>query len=125
MSELDDLKNEVKALKDQINPPPRPPSTWQPIDYTANATMPPSAMKEMMKAVPDALMRDLRGDARRPNPVTEASSSPLSTPSALPTTQKRGTGWVPERGFPDRTKEFELVDRMVEKMVGGPNDPLK
>jgi hypothetical protein len=118
-SELDDLKKQVAQLKDQINPPPRQPSTHQPIDYTANASMPPSAMKAMVDAVPDAVMKGIRGDAQKPNPVTGYANP-------QPTNQvQRGTGWVSERGFPDRTKEFELMDRIVASQVGGPNEKVK
>jgi len=88
------LRAELKALQDQINPPPRPPCTHQPIDYTENASMPRAAMLEMIKAVPDALMRDLRLDNRKPNPVTQASSSPVtSTPSTQSQPVQRGSGW--------------------------------
>ena len=80
--------------------------------------MPLSAMKALVNAVPDALMRELRSDALKPNPVTQG-------PNPQPTQVKRGSGWVSERGFPDRTKEFELMDRIVASQVGGPNEKVK
>jgi hypothetical protein len=48
--ELDDLKAEVKALKDQLNPPPRQPSTHQRYDPTEGMSMPKSAMQAMTDA---------------------------------------------------------------------------
>jgi len=127
-AELELQKAELKKLRDQVNPPPRPAYVHQPPDYTAGMSMPRSAMQAMIDAVPESVMRELRADARKPNPVTQASSSPISTSSSAQEPQpprERGTGWVPERGFPDRTKEFELMDRIVKNMVGGPNDPVK
>ena len=97
MSEIEDLKKELQALKDQVNPPPRQPSRWQPIDRTAGMSMDRATMQAMIDAVPESVMREIRGDARRPNPVTEASSSPIkSTPSALSQPQRKG-GWVEPR----------------------------
>jgi hypothetical protein len=107
MSELDDLKKEIADLKQKIDPPPRPPSTQQPYDPTANFSLPPSVVQAMMKAVPDRLMRDLRGDARRPNPVNP------STPSQPTTQVQRGSGWrdeVPISSPPG----IELCDRLVD-----------
>ena len=83
----------------------------------ANPTL--AAMRE---AVPDSLMRDIVADQRR------GVSAPLSmtaTPGAPPPPEpQRGTGWV-EPYIPDRTNDFELMDRLVEGMVGGPNDTRK
>jgi hypothetical protein len=133
MDEVEKLKAENEALRKrmgklegQVNPPPRQPYNYQPVDRTAGMSMDRATMQAMIDAVPESVMQGIRADARKPNPVTEASSSPLSTShSAQSQPAQRGTGWVPERGFPDRTKEFELVDRIVKKMVGGPNDPVK
>jgi hypothetical protein len=86
MSELDDLKKQVNELKDQLNPPPRPPSTHAPRDYTEGMSMPRSAMQAMIDAVPERLMRDLRADALKPNPVT-GGTAPQSE------RVQRRTGW--------------------------------
>jgi hypothetical protein len=67
MSELDDLKKEVAKLKEQLNPPPREPSTHPRYDPTAGMSMPPSAIKAMMDAVPESVMRGLVNDAFKPN----------------------------------------------------------
>jgi hypothetical protein len=87
-SELDELRKQLEQLKEQVNPPPRQPSTQGPVDYTANASMPPSAMKAMVNAVPDAVMEGIRGDAQKPNPVT-GSASPQPTNQV-----QRGSGWA-------------------------------
>jgi hypothetical protein len=108
MSELDDLKRQVAELKDQLNPPPRQPSTHPRFDPTEGMSMPESAMLEMMKAVPDSLMRSLREDARRPNPVNPSTAS-------QPTSQvQRGSGWakpIPIESPPG----IDLMDRMMDQ----------
>jgi hypothetical protein len=37
----------------------------------------------------------------------------------------KGTGWQKDTGFPDRSRDFELMDAIVERHVGGPNSPVK
>jgi hypothetical protein len=106
-SELDDLKAEVAALKRAIDPPPRSPSTHQPIDYTANASMPASALKAMIDAVPESVMRGLRADALKPNPITGGAA-----PQPEPPVQ-RGSGWakpIPIESPPG----IEHCDRMMD-----------
>jgi hypothetical protein len=101
MSELEKLRAELeiekaklKALQDQINPPPREPSRG-PIDYTEGMTMPRNAMEAMVDAS-RSYIADLRADARKPNPI-QASTSPIaSSPSAQSQPQRRGTGWRDE-----------------------------
>jgi hypothetical protein len=68
-AELEIEKAKLKAPQDQLNPPPRQPSTFPRYDPTEGMSMPRSAMKAMIDAVPDALINELRGDARRPNPM--------------------------------------------------------
>jgi hypothetical protein len=103
----DDLRARITQLENRINPPPRPPSTHQPMDYTANASMPASAMKAMIDAVPDAVMKGIRADAQKPNPVTGYST-------AQPTNQvQRGSGWakpIPVEPPPG----IGLCDRLVD-----------
>jgi len=115
-AELELQKAELKKLRDQVNPPPRPPYVHQPPDYTAGMSMPRSAMQAMIDAVPESVMRELRADARKPNPITQASSSPLSTtPSTQPQpTQRKGTGWREEAplGPPPGIK---YVDALVDQ----------
>jgi hypothetical protein len=73
----------------------------------------------MREAVPDNLMRDIVADGRR---GVASPSSMTATPGAPPPPEpQRGTGWL-ESHFPDRRNDFELMDRLVESQVGGPND---
>src|SRR6516165_9159949 len=88
---------------------------WQPIDYTENMRMPPSAAWEMAKVVPDDVVRQIVGDSMRKAPPAPAPQEEV----------QRGTGWVDEVKFPDRSREFELVDDIVKSQVGGPNDTRK
>jgi hypothetical protein len=126
-TELDELKAQNAKLTERIaklEEAAKPPEPFVPgprfqFDPTANASMPASAMKAMIDAVPESVMQGVRADAFKPNPVT-------SSPNPQPTSQvRRGSGWVSERGFPDRTKEFELMDRIVASQVGGPNEKVK
>jgi hypothetical protein len=127
MSELEALKSELDAQKkrvDELEKAAKPPEPFVPgprfqFDPTANASMPASAVKAMVDAVPDRLMNELRSDAMKPNPIT-GGPNPQPQPQSV-----RGSGWVSERGFPDRTKEFELMDRIVASQVGGPNEKVK
>jgi hypothetical protein len=68
------------------------------------------------RAVPTSLVQDLVNDFR---------SGPAKLASMAEPPKPRGSGWVDARPFPDRSGEFELVDRIVERMVGGPNSPVK
>jgi hypothetical protein len=88
-AELEIEKAKLKALQDQINPPPRQPYVYQPVDYTANAKMPASALKAMVDAS-SSYISDLRADARRPNPV-----NPPTPPQPQPQV-RRSTGWRDE-----------------------------
>ena len=107
-SELTELRKQVAKLKDQLNPPPRQPSTHPRFDPTEGMSMPKSAMQAMIDAVPDALMRDLRGDARRPNPVNPP------TPSQPTTQVQRGSGWVDERKL-EPPPGIAIMDRMMDE----------
>ena len=105
--ELDDLKAQVKELRDQLNPPPRPPSTHRRFDPTEGMSMPRSAMLEMMKAVPDGLMRDLRADAMKPNPITGG-------PNPQPQVRQRATpNWIEERPL-ESPPGIKIIDAMMD-----------
>jgi hypothetical protein len=90
-AENDALRKRMEKLEEQVNPPPRQPSTHPRYDPTEGASMPRSAMLEMMKAVPESVMRGIRADAWRPNPVTSPSS--MNPTSNERTETKRGSGW--------------------------------
>lgn len=95
-SELEELKKRVAELEKAAKPPePFVPMPMPRRDPTEGMSMDRETMREMVRATA-GVMADLRADARRPNPVTQASSSTVkSTPSALPP-QQRGTGWRDE-----------------------------
>jgi hypothetical protein len=89
---------------------------WQKMDYTANFGMHPNVVAEMCRAVPDSVLADIVGDARR------ASQAVPRTPAV---DVERGTGWTDEPKNRDRSREFELIDDITKAMVGGPNDTRK
>jgi len=90
---------------------------WE-IDKQRAARLHPT-VTAMRSAVDDRLMAEIVADSRRG--VSEPASM-TATPGAPPPPEpQRGTGWV-EPYIPDRTNDFELMDRLVEGMVGGPND---
>ena len=71
-------------------------------------------MREMVRAVPESVMAGIRGDARKPNPVTQASSSPLSTShSALPQPQRPRQGWVEPRPL-ESPPGLKYVDAQID-----------
>jgi hypothetical protein len=114
-TELEALKKRVEELENALKPPePFVPGPRFQFDPTDGMSMPKSAMKAMIEAIPASVMREIAGDARRPNPVTEASSSPLTTtpaPQAQPV--QRGSGWrdaVPLTTPPG----IDHVDRLVD-----------
>jgi hypothetical protein len=107
MSELEDLKKEVAKLKDQLNPPPRQPSTLPRYDPTEGMSMPANAIAAMVAAVPSSVMRGLVNDAFKPNPVT-GFPNPPSTSQV-----QRGTGWR-EPAPLGPPPGIEHVDRLVD-----------
>ena len=79
-------------------------------------------LHSMMQTVDNQLMAGIIADQRRG--VCEPASL-TTTPGAPPPPEpQRGTGWV-QPHIPDRTNDFALMDRLVEGMVGGPNDTRK
>jgi hypothetical protein len=89
---------ELEAKLAEARKPPAPtfkPEPHERFDPTARATMPPSALRDLVAAVPDRLMADLRSDALKPNPVTQ-SVAQLSQDRGSPDrggVQIRGSGW--------------------------------
>jgi hypothetical protein len=103
----DELKAELAALKKrqteleaklaEANKPPEPfkPEPYQPRDWTAGATMDRETKRELAKSFPADLVRDLRSDALKPNPVTGTSQAQLSQDRGSGRVQiQRGSGWV-------------------------------
>jgi hypothetical protein len=96
--ELAALKREVEELKAKLAPPkPFVPEPYQRYDPTEGMRMPPSALRAMVEAVPDHVIRDI---AMRDN------RAPTGRPGMIPTSQQSsggggsanvpgsGTGWA-------------------------------
>jgi hypothetical protein len=62
-----DLEREIAELKAKQPKEEKPfvGKPWKKIDYTAQMTMPPSAVRAMCDAVPDDVLRAVVGDHRR------------------------------------------------------------
>ena len=86
-AELEIEKAKLKALQDQVNPPPRPPSTWQPIDRTAGMSMDRETMRRMAAVDTSGLQADLRAFQQQ----QRAASSPAEPQRPC------GSGWVEPR----------------------------
>jgi hypothetical protein len=110
--ELSKLKKEVAELKQKLDPPPRPPSTHQPYDPTANFSMPANALAAMVAAVPDSLMSDLRADALKPNPMT--LSGGVTKPAATEPPKAIGKkGWIDQRPL-EPPPGIAIMDQMMD-----------
>ena len=111
-AELELHKAELKKLRDQINPPKSEPYVMPRFDPTEGMSMPRNAMQAMVDAS-SSYMADIRSDARKPNPVTEASSSTVrGTPAAQP--QRRNTGGWRDEVPLGPPPGIEHVDRLVD-----------
>jgi hypothetical protein len=85
---------ELEAKLRGERPAPFKPEPYRPIDYTAGATMDNETKRELAKAFPADLVRDLRADALRPNPVTGTSQAQLTKGGNDRVQIQRGSGWV-------------------------------
>jgi hypothetical protein len=91
------LEKELAELKAKVSPPePKPfvPQPYQRYDPTAGMTMPPSALRAMVDAVPDHVMRGIVHDNRaptgRPGMIPEQQISEVRRGAG------DGTGWARE-----------------------------
>jgi hypothetical protein len=115
MSEIDELKARIAALEAAAKPKPFVAEPMPKFDPTERMTLPPSAVAAMVGVVRP---QDLVADARK----RQAEPSSI----AAEPTPKRGSGWAEEKPLkPHPRWEVELVDRIVERFVGGPNDPVR
>ena len=99
-------KDEIAALRKRIEEleakakPPKPfvPEPYQPIDWTARMSMPPSALAAMVAAVPDHVIRDIVRDNRAPTGPTGAipNSQQSSGGGGSANVPGSGTGWAHE-----------------------------
>jgi hypothetical protein len=71
--EIAALRKRIEELEAKAKPPePFKPAPYEPIDWTARMTMPPSALAAMVAAVPDRLIKDIVRDNQAPRgPTTE------------------------------------------------------
>src|SRR5262249_50936405 len=108
-------KREVEELKAKVSPPekkPFVPEPWEPIDWTARMTMPPSALEEMVRAEPRGFMAGVVHDNR----------APTGRPGMIPNSQQAsdarpvagdGKGFAREMSLGPSAREIELIDRGV------------
>jgi hypothetical protein len=99
-------KDEIAALRKRIEEleakakPPKPfvPEPYQPIDWTARMSMAPSALRAMVEAVPDRVLRDIVRDNRAPTGPTGAipNSQQSSGGGGSANVPGSGTGWARE-----------------------------
>jgi hypothetical protein len=102
-----ELSDRIAKLEEAAKPPEPFKSEYRgPIDRTAGMSMPANAMKAMVDALPSSFFADLRGDARRPNPVT-GGPAPSPTPQG-----PRGTGW--REPAPLEVPFVALADKLVD-----------
>jgi ribosomal protein L29 len=97
MAQLQKQLADMQAKLEAMSKPSAPTFKREPrapIDYTAGASMDRETRRELAKAFPDSLVRDLRADAFKPNPVTGVSQAQL-TPQRNDRVQiQRDSGWV-------------------------------
>jgi hypothetical protein len=64
---LDDFERRLRALEigAGLRPPAPVKSDYQPFDYTAQLRLPKSAMDDLVRAVPDQVVRDIAKDGRK------------------------------------------------------------
>jgi hypothetical protein len=94
--ELAALKREVEELKAKLSPPkPFVPKPYEPIDWTARMSMPPSALRAMVAAEPRGFMAGVVHDNRAPG--TPTGTIPRSTGGGgQANVPGSGTGWAHE-----------------------------
>jgi hypothetical protein len=115
LARIAELQKQIDELKAHHNrPPPQfTPEPYQPRDWTAGATMDRETKRDLAKAFPDSLVRDLRSDAFKPNPVTGATPAQLTPDRPGGVQITRGTGYrdaVPLGPPPG----ISLLDKLVD-----------
>jgi hypothetical protein len=83
--EIAKQKEELARLRGEPHKPVGKP--WEKIDWTARMSMPPSAIAEIVRAVPDSLVRAVVADNLRAQQARSASPPPAEP-------AQKGTGWV-------------------------------
>jgi len=114
--EIAALKKKVEELEAKLSPPkPFVPQPYEPIDWTARMSMPPSALAAMVAAVPDRVMRDIVRDNRAPTGPTGTipSGSQQPTGGGAANVPGSGIGWaheIPLSPPPGVQQSDKLVD---------------
>ena len=88
---IEALERRIAELEAKAKPPKPfvPDPNRQPYDPTANASMPPSALRMMVDAVPGAMVRQIVGGNRAPKDL-----APLAGGGVRPTVASENrTGW--------------------------------
>jgi hypothetical protein len=104
---------ELEAKLRGERPAPFKPEPYQPRDYTAGASMDADTKRELAKSFPADLVRDLRADAFKPNPVTGTSQAQLTKGGNDRVQIQRGTGWQDERKI-EPPPGVALADRLMD-----------
>jgi hypothetical protein len=119
--ELAALKARVEELERLAQPPPPPPDprSFPRYDPTARMSMPASALREMARAVPDAVIRDVAlRDCRAPTgPSGEGvvpSGQQVSSVHPGPVAPINKTGWV-EPAPIGPVAGIKHVDRLMDE----------
>jgi hypothetical protein len=91
--ELAALKARIEELEARSPKPPEPfkPAPYQRYDPTEGMTMPPSALRAMVEAVPDRMLREIVRDYRAPTGPTTMVPRQGGGPANVPGS---GTGWA-------------------------------
>ena len=96
--ELAELKGALAGKEDKPEPKePFKPEPYQPIDWTARMSMPPSALAAMVAAEPRGFMQGVVRDNRGPSTPTSMIPGSQQASSAGPANVAgSGTGWARE-----------------------------
>jgi hypothetical protein len=101
---MTDKKDELAALKARVEEleraakPPKPfvPKPYEPIDWTARMSMPPSALAAMVAAEPRGFMQGVVHDSHAPTTPAMIPSSQPSGGGGPANVPGSGTGWAHE-----------------------------
>ena len=97
--EIAALKKKVEELEAKLSPPkPFVPQPYEPIDWTARMSMPPSALAAMVAAEPRGFMAGVVRDNRGPTGPTGAipRSQQAGSGGGSANVPGSGTGWARE-----------------------------
>jgi hypothetical protein len=113
--ELDELKARLAKLEKAAAPPaPIKSEPYQPIYYTSGASMDAETKRDLAKAIPDDLARDLHADLARGNPITASPSQLTPDRGGGERVEiRRGTGWQEERKL-ETPPGIALADRLMD-----------